>query len=153
MSSVASSTGQAPLASQANGKPIIAVVGLSNRPERASFDVAAYMQSAGYRIVAVNPMYAGQTILGEHCHASLQEASAALAKEGLRISIVDCFRKSADIPPVVEEAIAIGAHCVWMQLAIVHEEAAERARAAGLQVIMDKCIKIEHAMGQFHGVL
>ncbi|QJQ03349.1 CoA-binding protein [Herbaspirillum rubrisubalbicans] len=153
MSSVASSTGQAPLASHANGKPIIAVVGLSNRPERASFDVAAYMQSAGYRIVAVNPMYAGQTILGEHCHASLQEASAALAKEGLRISIVDCFRKSADIPPVVEEAIAIGAHCVWMQLAIVHEEAAERARAAGLQVIMDKCIKIEHAMGQFHGVL
>lgn len=136
-----------------HGKPIIAVVGLSNRPERASFDVAAYMQSAGYRIVAVNPMYAGQTILGEYCHASLQDASAALAIDGLSISIVDCFRKSADIPPVVEEAIAIGAECVWMQLDIVHEEAAARARAAGLKVVMDKCIKIEHAMGQSHGVL
>ncbi|MFX6006872.1 CoA-binding protein, partial [Acinetobacter baumannii] len=78
-----------------HGKPIIAVVGLSNRPERASFDVAAYMQSAGYRIVAVNPMDAGQTILGEYCHASLQDASAALASDGLRIAIVDCFRKSA----------------------------------------------------------
>ncbi|MGC8159852.1 CoA-binding protein, partial [Salmonella enterica] len=84
-----------------------------------------------------NPMYAGQTILGEYCHASLQDASAALASDGLRIAIVDCFRKSADIPPVVEEAIAIGAECVWMQLDIVHEEAAARARAAGLKVVMD----------------
>lgn len=153
MSSVVSPSAAATLSSRVDGKPIIAVVGLSNRPERASFDVAAYMQSAGYRIVAVNPMYSGQTILGEHCHPTLQDASAALAKEGLRISIVDCFRKSADIPPVVEEAIAIGAECVWMQLDIVHEEAATRARAAGLKVVMDKCIKIEHAMGQSHGVL
>ena len=156
------------------------MVGLSNRPERARFDVAAYMQSAGYRIVAVNPMYAGQTILGEHCHASLQEASAALAQDGLRIAIVDHGsdgvanelrvllrdvravelvpalapdETSGDIPPFVEEAIAIGAECVWMQLDIVHEEAAARARAAGLKVVMDKCIKIEHAMGQSHGVL
>jgi hypothetical protein len=155
MSSAAPASSASPSSTTArqHGKPIIAVVGLSNRPERASFDVAAYMQSAGYRIVAVNPMYAGQTILGEHCHASLQEASAALAQDGLRIAIVDCFRKSADIPPVVEEAIAIGAECVWMQLDIVHEEAAARARAAGLKVVMDKCIKIEHAMGQLHGVL
>jgi predicted CoA-binding protein len=153
MSSAVSPSSSATLSSRVNGKPIIAVVGLSNRPERASFDVAAYLQSAGYRIVAVNPMYAGQTILGEQCHASLQESSAALAGQGLRISIVDCFRKSADIPPVVEEAIAIGADCVWMQLDIVNEAAAARARAAGLKVIMDKCIKIEHAMGELHGVL
>ncbi|MBP0600420.1 CoA-binding protein [Herbaspirillum sp. LeCh32-8] len=141
------------LSYRAGGKPVIAVVGLSNRPERASHDVAAYMQAAGYRIVAVNPMYAGQTILGEHCHATLAEANAALAEEGLRISIVDCFRKSADIPPVVDEAIAIGAQCVWMQLEIMHEAAAAKARAAGLKVIMDKCIKIEHRIGDFHGVL
>jgi len=143
----------ATLSSSALPKPVIAVVGLSHRPERASFDVAAYMQDAGYRIVAVNPMYAGQTILGEHCHASLPEAAAALAADGQRISIVDCFRKSADIPPVVEAAIAIGADCVWMQLDIVHEAAAARARAAGLTVIMDKCIKIEHRLGNFLGVL
>ena len=138
---------------RANGKPVIAVVGLSNRPERASYDVAAYMQAAGYRIVAVNPMYVGQLILGEHCHASLREANAALATEGLRISIVDCFRKSSDIPPVVEEAIAIHAECVWMQLDIINEAAAAQARAAGLQVIMDKCIKIEHRLGNALGVL
>lgn len=134
-------------------KPVIAVVGLSNRPERASYDVAAYMQRAGYRIVAVNPMYAGQTILGEHCHASLTQAAQTLHEQGQRIAIVDCFRKSADIPPVVDEAIAIGADCVWMQLDIVHEAAAARARAAGLTVIMDKCIKIEHREGNFLGVL
>lgn len=138
---------------RAGGKPVIAVVGLSSRPERASYDVAAYMQEAGYRIVAVNPMYAGQSILGQHCHATLQEANAALAVDGLRISIVDCFRKSADIPPVVDEAIAIGAECVWMQLEIEHEDAAAKARAAGLKVIMDKCIKIEHRMGNYQGVL
>lgn len=143
----------ASLSSSTTAKPVIAVVGLSNRPERASFDVAAYMQQAGYRIVAVNPMYAGQTILGEHCYASLPEAAAALDGQGQRISIVDCFRKSADIPPVVDEAISIGADCVWMQLDIVHEAAAARARAAGLKVIMDKCIKIEHRVGNHLGVL
>lgn len=153
MSSAVSPSSSATLSSRVNGKPIIAVVGLSNRPERASFDVAAYLQSAGYRIVAVNPMYAGQTILGEQCYVSLQEASTALAGQGLRVSIVDCFRKSADIPPVVEGAIAIGADCVWMQLDIVNEAAAARARAAGLKVVMDKCIKIEHAMWELHGVL
>ncbi|MBV8625224.1 MAG: CoA-binding protein [Herbaspirillum sp.] len=149
-SSPASASG---LSSRANSKPVIAVVGLSNCPVRASYDVAAYMQAAGYRIVAVNPMYAGQIILGERCHASLHEASAALAAEGLRISIVDCFRKSSDIPPVVEEAIAIHAECIWMQLDIINEPAAARARAAGLQVIMDKCIKIEHRLGNTLGVL
>lgn len=152
-SSTATPASSSSLSYRAGGKPVIAVVGLSNRPERASYDVAAYMQAAGYRIVAVNPMYAGQTILGQPCHATLQHANAALAGEGLRIALVDCFRKSSDIPPVVDEAIAIGAQCVWMQLEIVHEEAAARARAAGLQVIMDKCIKIEHRLGNTFGVL
>jgi len=133
-------------------KPVIAVVGLSNRPDRPSYDVTAYMQRQGYRIVAVNPMYAGQQILGEHCYASLTEAAQALAGQ-VTISIVDCFRKSADIPPVVDEAIAIGADCVWMQQGIVNDAAAAKAEAAGLKVVMDRCIKIDHAMGISHGVL
>lgn len=133
-------------------KPVIAVVGLSNRPERPSYDVTAYMQRQGYRIVAVNPMYAGQQILGEHCYASLTEAAQALAGQ-VRIDIVDCFRKSTDIPPVVDEAIAIGAACVWMQQGIVNDAAAAKAEAAGLKVIMDRCIKVDHAMGMTHGVL
>lgn len=135
-----------------SAKPVIAVVGLSNRPDRPSFDVTAYMQRQGYRIVAVNPMYAGEQILGEHCYASLTEAAQALVGQ-VAISIVDCFRKSADIPPVVDEAIAIGATCVWMQQGIVNEGAAARAEASGLKVIMDRCIKVDHAMGITHGVL
>jgi len=134
-------------------KPIIAVVGLSNRPDRPSYEVSAYMQHHGYRIVAVNPMYAGTQILGEYCYANLRDAAAALAGSGLKIDIVDCFRKSADIPPVVDEAIAIGATCVWMQQGIVNEAAAAKAQEAGLVVIMDRCIKIDHAMGMTHGVL
>lgn len=135
-----------------SAKPVIAVVGLSNRPDRPSYDVTAYMQRQGYRIVAVNPMYAGQQILGEHCYASLTEAAEALAGQ-VRIDIVDCFRKAADIPPVVDEAIAIGAACVWMQQGIVNHAAAAKAEAAGLKVIMDRCIKVDHAMGITHGVL
>ena len=111
------------------------------------------MQEQGYRIVAVNPMYAGQEILGEYCHASLTAAKLALAGIGQQIDIVNCFRRSNDIPPIVDEAIAIGAACVWMQQGIVHEVAAELARAAGLMVIMDRCIKVDHAMGIYHGVL
>ena len=135
-----------------SAKPVIAVVGLSNRPDRPSYDVTAYMQRQGYRIVAINPMYAGQQILGEHCYASLTEAAQALTGQ-VTISIVDCFRKSADIPPVVDEAIAIGADCVWMQQGIVNDAAAAKAEAAGLKVIMDRCIKVDHAMGISHGVL
>jgi len=142
-----------PANSSAARKPVIAVVGLSNRPERASYDVSAYMQRQGYRIVAVNPMYAGQQILGEFCHASLSAAQQSLAADGLTIDIVDCFRKAAEIAPLVEEAIAIGAGCVWMQQGIVNESAAQRARAAGLVVVMDRCIKVDHALGMTHGVL
>lgn len=121
----------------------IAVVGLSNNPERASHEVAEYLQNHGYRIVPVNPVYAGQSILGEPCHASLAEAAAALAP--LPIDIVDCFRKADQILPLAREAIQIRARCLWLQLDIVNDEAAELARAAGLDVVMDLCTKIEHA--------
>lgn len=110
------------------------------------------MQRQGYHIVAVNPFYAGTRILGELCHASLTDAASALAGE-VRIDIVNCFRKSEDIAPIVDEAIAIGAACIWMQQGIVNTAAAAKAQAAGLNVIMDRCIKIDHAMGMTHGVL
>ena len=122
----------------------IAIVGLSNKPERASFGVAEYLQQQGYRILPVNPQYAGDEILGERVHASLQEAADALAPSGQRIDIVDCFRKSEDIPPLARDAIAIRAGCLWMQLEIENQAAADLARAAGLDVVMNHCLKIEH---------
>jgi len=122
----------------------IAIVGLSNKPDRASYGVAAYLQENGYRVVPVNPSYAGETILGEKVHASLQEAADALAASGRPIDIVDCFRKSEDIPPIARDAIAVRAGCLWMQLDIENRAAADLARAAGLDVVMNHCIKIEH---------
>jgi predicted CoA-binding protein len=122
----------------------IAIVGLSNKPERASFGVAEYLQQQGYRILPVNPQYAGEEILGERVHASLQEAADALAPSGQRIDIVDCFRKPEDIPPLARDAIAIRAGCLWMQLEIENQAAADLARAAGLDVVMNHCLKIEH---------
>ncbi|MBI3285574.1 MAG: CoA-binding protein [Burkholderiales bacterium] len=119
----------------------IAVVGLSARPERASYEVAEYLQAQGYRIIPVNPAAAGSRILGEHCYASLSEAAGEHA-----IDIVDCFRKAEDIPPLVDEAIAIKAPCIWMQLGISHPAAARKAELAGLQVVMDKCTKTEHRL-------
>lgn len=118
----------------------IAVVGLSIRPERASHQVAAYLQQHGHRIIPVNPTYAGLSILGEHCYATLTLAS----REHGVIDIVDCFRKSGDIMPVAEEAAAIGARCLWMQLGIVNDAAARLAQKAGMMVVMDRCLKIEH---------
>jgi predicted CoA-binding protein len=118
----------------------IAVVGLSSRPERASHQVASYLQQHGHRIIPVNPTYAGQSILGEHCYATLTQVS----REHGVIDIVDCFRKSGDILPVAEQAIAIGARCLWMQLGIVNEDAARLAQKAGMMVVMDHCLKIEH---------
>ncbi|MES2297346.1 MAG: CoA-binding protein [Pseudomonadota bacterium] len=123
----------------------IAVVGLSPKAQRASFGVAQYMQEQGYRILPVNPSYAGAQILGETVHASLAEAAAALAP-GQRIDIVDCFRKAEDIGTVAEQAIAVGACCLWMQLGIVNMQAAALAEQAGLDVVMDRCIKVDHAM-------
>lgn len=126
------------------GSRNIAVVGLSAKPDRPSHEVAQYLQAQGYRILPVNPSYAGTYILGEYCHATLAEADAAVRKEGGRIDVVDCFRKAQEVGEAVDEAIAIGAGCVWMQLGVIDEQAAARAEKAGLAVVMDRCIKIEH---------
>ena len=117
----------------------IAVVGLSPKPERDSHHVAEYLQQQGYRIVPVNPMAAGQHILGEPCWPSLSEAA-----RHHRIDLVDVFRNSADVPPIAEEAIAIGAQSLWLQLGVQHDAAAASARAAGLQVVQDHCTLVEH---------
>lgn len=122
----------------------IAIVGMSNKEDRASNEVGAYLQHNGYRILPVNPSCAGQTIHGETVYASLQEAADAIAGSGQRIDIVDCFRKSEDIGPIARDAIAVRAGCLWMQLDIENQAAADLARAAGLDVVMNHCIKIEH---------
>ena len=122
----------------------VAVVGLSNKPGRASLEVAGYLQQQGYRIIPINPAYAGQPILGETAYATLQEAADALASDGTRIDIVDCFRKPEDIPPIAKDAIDVRAGCLWMQLGVVNEAAAQKAESAGMLVVMDRCIKIEH---------
>ena len=119
----------------------IAVVGLSPKPHRASFDVSRYMQAAGYRIIPVNPLVAasGGQVLGEKAYATLVEAA-----QHEKIQLVNCFRNSEDILPVVDEAIAIGAKAVWMQLGITNAAAAAKAEAHGLLVVQDHCIKIDH---------
>ena len=125
----------------------LAVVGLSPQWHRPSYFAAKYMQAHGYRVLPVNPVVAqaGGSILGERAYASLREADAAVRAEGGRIDMVDCFRKSEDIPPLAEDAIAIGARCLWLQLGVAHEEAALRAEDAGLLVVQNRCVKIEHA--------
>lgn len=113
----------------------IAVVGCSPKPERPGHYVAKYLQDLGYRVIPVNP---GQTeILGEKCYASLRDIPEP-------VDMVDCFRRAEDIPPVVEDAIAVGAKFVWMQLGIVNEAAAQRAIDAGIAVVMDRCPKIDY---------
>ncbi len=119
----------------------IAIVGLSEKPDRPSFDVATYLREHGYTIIPINPNLPNLEWCGIHGHRSLSEISKTTRE---KIDIVDVFRKSEDIGPIVDEAIAIGAKVIWMQLGIVNEEAAERARAAGLEVVMNKCMKIEH---------
>jgi uncharacterized protein len=113
----------------------IAVVGLSDNPERDSHRVAAYLQLHGYRIIPVNPAVA--SVLGEKAYARLEDVPEM-------IDIVDIFRRPEAVPPIVDSAIAIGAKAVWMQLGIAHNAAADKARTAGLQVVMNKCILIEH---------
>jgi predicted CoA-binding protein len=113
----------------------IAVVGLSSRRTRPSYGVAQYLQSAGYRIIPVNP--AETEVLGEKACATLDEIPEP-------VDIVDIFRKPEFVPDIVDAAIRIGAKCVWMQEGITHEEAAKKARAAGLEVVMDRCILKEH---------
>ena len=113
----------------------IAVVGLSNKKHRESYATAKYLQAHGYRIIPVNPRF--EDILGERCYPNLPAIPE-------RVDIVNCFMRAERIPPVAEEAIAIGARMLWLQLGIVNEQAASRAVGAGLQVIMDRCIMIEH---------
>lgn len=129
-----------------NHCPSIAVVGLSPKPHRASFDVARYMQAAGYRIIPVNPN--ASEVLGEKAYATLQEAA-----QHEKIDLVNCFRNSEDIPPVVDAAIAIGATAIWMQLGIAHAASAAKAEAAGLLVVQDHCIKIDHRVLMSSGML
>jgi len=114
----------------------IAVVGLSADWFRPSYFAAKYMQEHGYRIVPVNPRY--ETVLGERCHATLETIEVP-------VDIVDVFRKTEDVLPIAEQAIAIGAKCLWQQIGVKNEEAAALAAAAGLEVVMDRCVKIEHA--------
>ncbi len=113
----------------------IAVVGLSAQWHRPSNFAAKYMIDHGYTIVPVNPQY--EEVLGQKCYKSLRDIP-------IKIDMVDCFRKSEDIPPLVDDAIAIGAKVLWMQLGVVNQAAAEKAEAAGLEVVMDRCVKIEH---------
>ena len=115
---------------------VIAVVGLSDREDRPSHAVARYLQSQGYRIIPVNPNL-DAPVLGEQSYPDLESVPEP-------VDLVDIFRRPIDVPPVVDSAIKIGAPAVWMQLGIVHEEAAQRARTAGLDVVMDRCTAIEH---------
>jgi predicted CoA-binding protein len=114
----------------------IAIVGLSDKPDRPSYAVARFLQRNGYRIIPVNPNLAGP-VLGERSYASLRDVRE-------HVDVVDIFRRPEHVPQVVEDAIAIGADLVWMQLGVVNRTAAESARRAGLGVVMDRCIAIEH---------
>ena len=114
----------------------VAVVGLSAQWHRPSYFAAKYLQEHGYRVIPVNPAY--ESVLGERCYKSLADIP-------VKVDVVDCFRRSEEIPALADQAIAIGAKVLWMQLGVRHAEARARAEAAGLQVIEDRCMKIEHA--------
>ena len=114
---------------------VIAVVGLSADWFRPSYFAAPYMQEHGYRVIPVNPKY--PEILGEKCYQSLRDIPE-------KVDIVDVFRKAADVMPIAEDAIAIRAKVLWQQLGVRNEAAAQKARAAGLQAVLDRCVKIEH---------
>ena len=117
----------------------IAVVGVSSDWNRPSHFVAKYLIEHGYTMIAVNPKY--REVLGRPCYPDLASAHRA---EG-PIDMVDCFRRATDIEPIARDAIAIGARCLWMQLGVVNQAAAALAASAGLEVVMDRCVKIEHA--------
>ncbi len=129
-----------PIAQILKTSKTIAVVGLSSRRLRPSYGVAEYLKSAGYRIIPVNPRET--EVLGEKSYARLEDIPE-------RVDIVDIFRRSEFVPEIVESAIRIGARAVWMQEGVVHPEAAERARRAGVFVIMNTCIAEEHARKAF----
>jgi predicted CoA-binding protein len=113
----------------------IASVGLSSNPEKESYRIATYLKAQGYRVIPVNPT--ASEIMGDPSYPDLQSVPE-------KIDIVQVFRKPEDVPPVVEDAIKAGAKVIWMQEGIVHEEAAEKARQAGLQVVMDTCMRVAH---------
>ena len=125
----------------------LAVVGLSAEWHRPSYFAAAYMQAKGYRIVPVNPRYRDQAILGERCYARLEDIPFA-------VDLVDVFRRTEDVLPIAKSAVAIGAKCLWQQIGVKNAEADAMARAAGLDSVMDHCVKIEHArlFGGLHWV-
>jgi predicted CoA-binding protein len=116
----------------------IAVVGLSAEWHRPSYFAAKYMQGKGYRILPVNPRYAGGTVLGMPCVARLEDITEP-------VDMVDVFRKTEDVGPIAASATAIGAKCLWQQLGVVNLDADAAARAAGLDSVMNRCVKIEHA--------
>lgn len=115
----------------------IAMVGASPNWNRPSYFAMKYLQAKGYRVIPVNPREAGKEILGEKVYASLGELP-------VKVDMVDCFRNSEAIPPIADEAIRIGAKVLWMQLGVRHDEAAAKAEAAGLKVVMNRCPKIEY---------
>ncbi|HUP31028.1 MAG TPA: CoA-binding protein [Usitatibacter sp.] len=121
---------------------VIAVVGLSAQWHRPSYFAAKYMQEHGYRVIPVNPMY--DAVLGEKCYKSLRDIPE-------KVDVVDCFRKSAEIEAIAGEAIAIGARVLWMQLGVENPSARRMAETAGLEVVENRCVKIEH--GRFFGGL
>jgi predicted CoA-binding protein len=114
---------------------VLAIVGLSASWHRPSYFAAKYMLEHGYRVIPVNPQYA--EVLGQKCYASLRDIPE-------KVDLVDVFRKTADVMPIAEDAIAIGAKVLWQQLGVKNEEAAAKARASGLQTVLDRCVKIEH---------
>ena len=116
---------------------VIAVVGASDKPDRPSYDIASYLLSAGYTMIPVNP--GRPEILGQKCYPSLKAVP-------VRVDIVNIFRNPADVPPIVDEAIAAGARSVWMQTGIASPEAAKKASDAGLEVLQDRCIKVAHKL-------
>lgn len=114
----------------------VAMVGLSASWHRPSNFAAKYLLDHGYRVIPVNPAY--DEVLGQKCYPSLADIPE-------QVDVVDVFRKPEDVPPLVDQAIAIGARCLWLQIGVIHHEAAARAEAAGLEVVMDRCMKIEYA--------
>ena len=122
--------------SMLDGAQVVAIVGLSPKENRPSNMVGRYLQEVGFTIIPVNP---GQTeILGERCYPTLADIP-------VRVDIVDVFRRPEDVLPIAEEAVAIGARTLWLQLGVVNGEAAEVARDAGLSVVMDRCLKVDHS--------
>ena len=124
----------------------IAVIGLSESPGRASAGVARYMQGEGYRIVPVNPNI--ESALGQHAYPTLDAAHEALAGEGVSIDLVNVFRASVYVPEIVKDVMRLKIPALWLQLGVMHQEAAQWAQDAGVETVMDRCLMVEHAAWQ-----